>query len=137
MTEPVSPIVNSLNAPFWQGASEGRLVMPICVASERAFWPPSSLSPFVSGGKVTWREVAPLGTLRAMAIYRRGFQKAFSAQLPYAVGLVELDAGPRLHVHLFGAASAPAAGARVKISFEILVEGGPRVPTARAAHNGE
>ena len=41
MTESVAPIVNSLNAAFWRGASERRLMLPYCKTTNRAFWPPS------------------------------------------------------------------------------------------------
>ncbi len=134
MSDGVLPLVNTLNAPFWDGVAQGRLVLPHCVATGRAFWPPSSLSPF-SGGQVEWRTVAPVGVLLARATYRRSFHKAFEALMPYAVGLVQLDCGPRLQTHIARPddVSAPRDGHRVMLEFVRLVDVGAPVPVARKA----
>lgn len=130
MIEPVSAIRNTLSAPFWDAAGEGRLMLPWCTETARHFWPPSPVSPFATGGAVQWREADAVGVLIGVAIYRRAFQKALEARMPYGVGLVELNAGPRLQVHLADpdAGNAPGAGDRVTITFISIVEGGPRVP---------
>src|SRR4051794_10420215 len=114
MSEPIDPIRNALNAPFWAAAEEGRLVLPVCVATGRCFWPPSPSSPFVSGGATAWRDSPGDGTLRGLVIYRRVFQKAFETQLPYGVALVELDEGPRLQAYVAEpeGPGAPRAGDR-------------------------
>ena len=71
-----------------------------------------------------------MGTVVAMAIYRRAFQQAFAGLLPYGIALVELDCGPRLQVHVPhpDSAEAPKVGARAHISLRPLVDGGPSVP---------
>lgn len=132
MNASVSPIVNTLNAPFWHAAAEDRLVLPFCVATGRAFWPPSSISPFVTGGMTEWRAAEPLGTVVAMAIYRRGFHPAFAGLMPYAVGLIELDCGPRLQAYIAhpDAADAVRPGARARLRFARIVDGGESVLVA-------
>ncbi len=135
MGEPIAPIINELNAPFWTAAEQGRLVLPQCLTTGRAFWPPSPISPFVSGGSTGWRQAGGEGVLRAVAIYRRGFQKAFEPLLPYGVGLLELDEGPRLQAFLPTPDSpdAPKPGDRVRLSFAVLAPNGPRVPALTRA----
>ncbi len=135
MAEPIAPIVNELNAPFWTAAEEGRLVLPLCLTTGRAFWPPSPISPFVTGGATSWSPAGGEGVLRALAIYRRVFQKAFEPLAPYGVGLVELDEGPRLHAFIStgDAADAPKAGDRVRLSFASLLPDGPKVPALTRA----
>lgn len=132
MRETLSPIVNDLNAPFWAAAAEGWLNLPACLDTGRAFWPPGPLSPF-TGGAVGWRPAEPAGTLKGTVIYHRVFQKAFEPLAPYGAALVELDAGPRLMVHVRDPAAAPRPGARVRIDFQPLLEGGPAVPVLAAA----
>jgi uncharacterized protein len=126
----VAPVVNGLNAPFWRGAAEGRLMLPHCTKTQRAFWPPSSASPFVTAGPVEWREAKPDGTVLAIAVYRRPFYAALAGLMPYAIGLVALDAGPRLLAHIANpdASGAVRKGDRVRIGFATIVDGGVPVP---------
>ena len=70
--------------------------------------------------------------LRAVVVvYRRVFQKAFEPLIPYGVGLIELDAGPRLlgHVPNPDDPAAARAGERAVLRFTRLIERGPAVPT--------
>ncbi len=135
MSERVDPIVNDLNRPFWAAASEGRLMLPHCVATGAAFWPPSAISPFASGREATWGEVEPEGLVLAIVVYRRTFQKAFADLLPYGIAMVALDCGPRLQVHVEHPddPGAPVAGSRVRLEFSALLADGPRLLVARPA----
>lgn len=117
------PIINELNAPFWQAARCGDLSVPHCSATGRPFWPPSPISPYAEGSDVEWRNVAQCGVVRASCIYRRVFLKAFEPLAPYAIVLVELEGGARLHAHVSDPQSV-RAGDRVKLGFRVLVEGG-------------
>lgn len=128
MDESAEPIVNTLNAPFWEGAKAGRLVLPHCVVTTRAFWPPAPVSPFVTGGGIAWREASAEGVLCALVTYERVFQAAFRALAPYRIGLVALDAGVRLQAHLSGASGGPEIGERVVIGFANLAGGKLPVP---------
>jgi uncharacterized OB-fold protein len=130
MAEPVAPVLNDLSRPFWDAAAEGRLVLPFCMATGRAFWPPSPSSPFALGGAVAWRDVAAEGVLLSRVTYRRAFQKAFGDRLPYAVALIEVTPGVRLQAHLADpdGPRAPLSGAHVRLGFAALAEGGPPIP---------
>lgn len=124
--------VNTLNKPYHDAAGRNELLLPFCASTGRAFWPPSPVSPFVTGGAVEWRAVKPQGMLRARVIYRRGFLKDFDPLMPYGIGLVELADGPRLQAHIVGpdTDSAPRAGDTVRLAFEKLLDGVP-ILTAR------
>jgi uncharacterized OB-fold protein len=133
MTESVDPPINTLNAPFWDGAKAGCLVLPHCLATDRAFWPPSPVSPFATAGAVDWREVAPEGWLRASVAYERVFQQAFRPLAPYRIGQVALDAGVRLQAYLAGVDEGCAVGGRVRIGFRSIVGGAHPVPVVLRA----
>jgi uncharacterized OB-fold protein len=128
MTESVDPPINTLNTPFWEAARGGTLLLPHCAKSGRAFWPPSPVSPYVTGGEVAWQAVSPTGILRASVVYERVFQMAFKPLAPYRVGLVELDCGVRLQAYHAGPSGAPAIGDRVTIGFRHLAGGNYPVP---------
>ena len=129
MAEPVAPIANALSRPFLDAAERGRLSLPYCEATARFFWPPSPSSPFAPGGAVAWREVSAEARLLSRVTYRRAFQQAFAAALPYAVGLVEVAPGVRLLAHLAAPdrPGAPQPGDRVRLGFARIAEGGPPV----------
>lgn len=125
----IAPPVNDLNAPFWEAAARGELLLPHCVASGRAFWPPSPCSPFC-GGAVAWRPAAPAGIVESVVVYRRSFHPAFASLMPYGIAQLALDAGPRLQVHVPGpdAPDAPCAGDRATLVFRRLLAGAPPIP---------
>lgn len=114
--------VNALNAPFWKGVRANQLLLPWCPQTEQFFWPPCPFSPFDPSGPTEWREAGRQGTLVARVIFRRSFQRAFEALMPYGAALVALDCGPRLFVfdpepdgH-----GAPVPGAAIAVKFARL-----------------
>lgn len=117
------PIINELNAPFWEAARAGDLKLPYCGATGRTFWPPSPISPYDENAAVSWRSVAPRGVVRALCIYRRVFLKAFEPLAPFAIALVEIDGGARLQAHV-SEPRALRAGDNVRLGFRVLVDGG-------------
>lgn len=126
MSESVEPLVNDLNRPFWDGAQAGRLMMPHCVSTKAAFWPPSPVSPFRDGRDVHWSEVEPEGIVLASVVYRRPFQKSFADLLPYGIAMIALNCGPRLQAHVVRPddAGAPRAGSAVRLDFRRLTPSG-------------
>src|SRR4051794_9834921 len=130
----LEPVVNALNAPFWEAARRGELLLPWCAATRRFFWPPSPRSPFHLDTRVEWRPARTLGVLVAAVAYRRSFMKSLEPVMPYAVGQVELEEGPRLLVHLRDVALAEpsCAGTRMQVYFDSILSDSPKVPMARA-----
>jgi uncharacterized OB-fold protein len=125
MDPALDPIVNDLSRPFLEALWDGELPLPFCLTTERHFWPPCPTSPFVTAGATEWRSAGASGVLTGLVIYRRSFHPAFADAVPYGVGLVELNAGPRLRVHLADVTSDDrlSAGDRVRVSRAIIVDG--------------
>jgi uncharacterized OB-fold protein len=125
MAERIAPITNHLAEPFWSAASASRLCLPRCVASGRAFWPPSPSSPFVTGGAVEWHDMPARGVVRSLVVYRRAFQKALADRVPYGVALVEVAPGLRLQAHVAAPDDprSPGPGDVVGLAFAPLREG--------------
>jgi len=130
--------VNTLNKPWHDAAARGELLLPFCAATGRAFWPPSPVSPFATGGAVEWRAVKPEGILRARVTYRRGFLKDFDPLMPYGIGLVELTDSLRLQAHVTApdSDSAPRAGDAVRLVFEKLLDRAPILTARKIEHQG-
>ncbi len=67
-----------------------------------------------------WIEVAPLGQLWSFAVYHRALDPAFAEMIPYAVGLVELDAGPKMYGIMSDDETHLQIGQRVRAVFDRL-----------------
>ena len=55
---------------------------------------------------------------RWRGVYRRAFSKAFAADVPYAVGYVQLDDGPRLYGTMVGELDSLEVGQHVTAVFD-------------------
>lgn len=132
----LSPIINNLNRPFWEGVDRGELVMPWCARTGQYFWPPGPVSPFSINTPIAWRPARPSGTLVGGIVYRRSFLPDLETLIPYAIGFVALDDGPRLQVHLQDPelGGAGNTGLRVEIYFRPLLPGWRPIPVAGPAN---
>jgi uncharacterized OB-fold protein len=125
MTNAVLPdVTDALTAPFWAGTARGVLRVQRCTDCTHLRWPPAPLCPACQSFDADWVEVDPAGTLISYCVYHRAFDKAFADLVPYAVGYVQLTAGPRLHGLLTGpldglAVDAPVAGVFETVSDDV------------------
>src|SRR6185295_863263 len=99
----------------------GRLLYQVDAAGT-ALWPPRVAAP-ATGGELTWRESAGLGTVyAATAIHARDAE-------PRSVVLVELDEGFRMMSRVEGIAAGDVhVGMRVRLRFGEPDEDGARLP---------
>ena len=116
--KPLPDLTDPLTAPFWQAASKGTLLVQQCASCGYLRWPPGPVCPqcLTPGGD--WTPVTPAGTLYSYAEYHRALAPAFADDLPYAVGLIELDAGPRMYGTMVGLPRTADVGRRVRAVFD-------------------
>lgn len=79
--------------PFWEALAEDRFLAHRCETCASVFFPPAPVCPACGDGAVEWHEVSPRGTLYS---YSRQHATPPGFEAPLVVGLVELEAGPRL-----------------------------------------
>jgi hypothetical protein len=83
------------------------------------FFYPRSRCPRCLGDDWQWREVAGLGRVHAFTVDRVGHVPALRKHAPYAVAIVELDAGPRMTARLVECdPGAVTIGMRVAAVYE-------------------
>jgi uncharacterized OB-fold protein len=109
-----------LDAPFWDAARAGRLVVQRCTQCAQAYWPAIERCADSDGGALEWVDVAPVGRVWSYAVYHRIFDPRLEVEAPYVVVAVELDAGVCLPGRFVGDAEALTVGAEVVASFEAL-----------------
>lgn len=96
------PTITALTAPFWEAASQGRLLIQRCGSCRGAVFYPREICPHCWSDQLEWEEVSGQGTLRSFTVIHRPGHPAWSAAAPYAVGLVRLEEGPVMLSHILG-----------------------------------
>jgi len=119
----VVPGMTELTAPYWQAASEGRLVVQECGSCGRLTHPPLPACPRCHGRDLGWRAVSGTGTVYSYTIVRHPTHFAFAGQIPYTIALVELTEGPWLISAITGCEPAEVhAGMPVRATFRQLTD---------------
>ncbi len=120
---PLPDVADPLTGPFWAAAAQRRLVVQACPECGYRRWPPGPLCPECQAEGGTWTEISPTGTLWSIATYHRALDPAFADDVPYTVGLVELDDGPRMYGRMSGDPAAFRLDGRVRATFSEVAPG--------------
>jgi uncharacterized OB-fold protein len=100
---PLAPRVTSFTARFWDALADGRLLATRCSGCGRLSFPPKTHCPGCLGADVDWVELSGRGSLYSATRVHAGPAR-FAADIPYALGIVDLEEGVRLVTRLLGAA---------------------------------
>jgi NAD(P)-dependent dehydrogenase (short-subunit alcohol dehydrogenase family)/uncharacterized OB-fold protein len=119
-------------------AAQGRLELQVCLDCHAVQYPPREACHRCVSPQLVWREQSGAGQLLGITTLYHSNDLYFKERLPWRLGLVHLDAGPTLMVHLHGEVPGdPQALARVKVGARID-RGGQAVligfPTKRSVH---
>jgi uncharacterized OB-fold protein len=115
------PVVTAESKAFFDAASEGRFLIPVCTACGKAHWYPRAICPFCASDKVEWRNASGKGTIYSFSVMRR-------VKEPYAIAHVTLDEGPTMLTNIVDCDfDTVHIGQPVTVVFEESV-GGPPVP---------
>lgn len=106
--------------PFWQAASEHRLVYQRCRACDTVIFYPRGHCTACTGIDLGWHESAGAGTVYTCSVVRRPLHPAFKDLIPYSVAWVDLDEGFRMLTHVVDPAGRPITshiGQRVTVHW--------------------
>jgi uncharacterized protein len=99
------PRLTQFTAPFWRGLSAGEFRTTRCRSCRRLTFPPKPICPHCWHKDVSWETLPTAGRLYSWTRIHAG-PAIFESDLPYEVGIVDLDAGIRLACPLHGPAVA-------------------------------
>ena len=103
--------------PYWQAASDGRLLLKLCTACGAHHFYPRSLCPFCFSDKTEWRDATGEGTIYSFSVMRR-------AQPPYAIAYVRLAEGPTMMTNVVDCdLDAIRIGQKVRVVFKAADNG--------------
>ena len=107
--------------PFWEGAKEGRLMLPRCTNCNRVHWYPRLLCPFCHSNEIEWIEGSGEGRVHTFAVQHRAFG-GWAEETPFVTAYIDLNEGDRMFTVLRGVdANKPDmawVGAKVRVEFE-------------------
>lgn len=110
------------NAPFWQAAREGRLLVKQCDECGKPHWYPRVLCPFCMG-TTHWKQASGRGTVYTYSITRR------AGPTPFCIAYVTLDEGVSMLTHIVDCDfDSVRIGQKVQVKFSATQDGAP-VPT--------
>ena len=114
-----------MNVPPWArgrvalnltaAAAEGRFELQVCQQCLTLQYPPREACVHCLSGRLKWRVQTGQGRLLARTTLHHSNDLFFRERLPWQLGLVQLDAGPTLVVHLHGDVPAVIAGAITRV----------------------
>ena len=106
---PFPPRVSAFSRPFWDGLADARLRSTRCRVCEVFSFPPRNLCRACWSRDLDWVDLPVRGVLYSFTRVHV-VPAAFAADAPYAIGVVDLDDGPRLMCRLIGAVDASRLG---------------------------
>lgn len=121
-SKPLPDIGSELDSPFWIASRQSKLVIQRCSDCSEYRWPPLAMCPECYCTDAKWSEVPPVGVLWSYARYHRALDSRFGEDVPYIVGLVHLDAGPRMYGTILGATSGLGIGSQLHAVFEPVTD---------------
>jgi uncharacterized protein len=101
--KPLPDVTDPLNTPFWEGLNKHELRAQKCSACKTLRLPAAPVCPECLARDHEWVAVADRGTLWSYVVYHKALSAPFAGDVPYTVGIVELEHG----LHLLSRIDAP------------------------------
>lgn len=123
-----APEPAAFEAPYWEGAKAGKLILQRAKGSDLFIFPPMiGAPPWCAGAELEWVTIGSdiIGTVYTYTIIHRAFHKAFVEEVPYAVALCNIAEAPGVHIMANVKDMAPQdvrIGLRLKMQWESLGE---------------
>jgi len=106
---------------FREIKDSGRILATRCAACERVHLPPSIFCPYCFAALDEWKEVGPLGTVRALTTVHRGIEGE-PLDPPETLALIQLDGADDLLIHRLGESGGLSIGDRVEPVLKVAAE---------------
>ena len=115
------PEPDPVSQPFWDGAKEGRLMLPRCSDCNRVHWYPRVICPHCHSMNIEWFEASGEGRIHTFAVQQRAFG-GWAEETPFVTAYIDLNEGDRMVTVLRGVDPEKPElieiGAKVRVEFE-------------------
>ena len=122
------PVMNVGDQAYFDGASQGRLLLKKCGDCGKHHHYPRAVCPFCGSSNVEWTNAKGTGTIYSATVTRR------AGPVPFMLAYVTLDEGPTMMTNIVdcGDFDDVKIGQRVAVTFK-KTEGGVTIPMFRPA----
>lgn len=108
-----------ITRPFWEATKQRRLALQRCGGCQTYVFYPRPFCPACGSSDLAWTDVSGRGTVYSYTVARRPTARAFEADVPYVIAIIELDEGPRMISNVVGCTPEEVrCGMRVEAVFE-------------------
>ena len=115
------PDPDPTNQVFFDGANEGRLMLPRCTTCNRVHFYPRIICPYCHSSQIEWFEASGTGFIHTYAVQHRAFG-GWADEAPFVTAYIDLAEGDRMFTVLRGVDPEKPEeieiGARVQVEFE-------------------
>ncbi len=119
-TKPI-PDPDPTNQVFFDGANEGRLMLPRCTTCNKVHFYPRIICPYCHSSRIEWFEASGTGFIHTYAVQHRAFD-GWADEAPFVTAYIDLAEGDRMFTVLRGVDPEKPEeieiGARVQVEFE-------------------
>lgn len=117
------PVIGEEDAPFWEAARNHELRMQQCNNCDYIWWAPGVVCPECWSDNYEWIELSGEGEVKTWAIFHRPYYDDIEDNLPYNVGEIELEEGPRYLANIVGCDNGDIyQGMPVEVVFEDITD---------------
>ena len=117
-TKPV-PEPTRDSKPYWDGLSQGRLLIQTCAACGKLRHYPRPVCDACYSMEVSWTQASGRGRVHSWTVAHHAFHPGFKPELPYILALVDLEEGVRMTAQLRGVTPGEMRiGLPVAVAFE-------------------
>ena len=113
------PIPDTVSAPFFDGARDGKLMLQHCEPCGGWSFPVRERCPHCFAGNLGWRAASGRGTLYTFAIMHQVMNPGFASAVPYNVSQIDLEEGVRMISNI---AVPDNSALRVGMAVEVFCE---------------
>lgn len=115
------PVPDPVTRPFWDSLKAHAIQLQRCEQCGQYIYYPRPICPHCFADALAWTPVSGRGVVHAFTIPHRHPNRAFAADAPYVVALIELEEGVRMLSTLVGVPPTPEA-VHVGLPVEIVYD---------------
>jgi uncharacterized OB-fold protein len=113
------PTITDENREYWEGAKQGKLRMQRCRACGHIRYPISFVCSDCLSYETEWVDLSGRGEVFSFIVFYQIYNKAFAADIPYNVALIQLEEGPRVYSNIVDCDNdAVKVGDKVHVVFD-------------------